>query len=222
MVLVTVSLVLELPRVFVRDLMRADLSATAGLHTLAFPQAAISLLGHETTRRYHDFLKNGSVDLVGLGAFEGEKLAGFCFGGSVRDVEGAFLRRNLGFVTGRIGARPWLLLRATFRNRIARGFRFLFSVAPKQADRSVRIADEAAVRSFGVLYLAVAPSYQGRGIAKLLLAESENVASTRGYTCMDLAVYPDNHAAIGLYEQMGWQRLTEGGSWRGLMFKSIA
>ncbi|HET7536460.1 MAG TPA: GNAT family N-acetyltransferase [Candidatus Didemnitutus sp.] len=213
--------VLDRPGVRVRDLMPADLPASASLHVLAFPTAAISLLGHETAQRFHEYL-NSSSEFVGLAAFEGEKLAGICFGGSVRDIEGAFLRRNFRFVTARIFLRPWLLLRPSFRERTARGLRLLLSVSGRRAGREIRPAGAEAVRSFGIRYLAVAPSYQGRGVAKLLLSECENVARTRGFSTMDLTVLTDNHPAIGLYEQMGWRRLEENGAWRGFMFKSLA
>jgi ribosomal protein S18 acetylase RimI-like enzyme len=58
-----------------------------------------------------------------------------------------------------------------------------------------------------VAYMAVEPSYRGRGIGSRLLAAAEDEARRRGLPYMGLMVTEDNAAARALYERAGY--LTE-------------
>ncbi len=59
-----------------------------------------------------------------------------------------------------------------------------------------------------VMTIAVAPRAQGRGFGRLLLAELEQRAQTRGATHVILEVRADNVAALGLYERSGYAVLS--------------
>ncbi len=53
--------------------------------------------------------------------------------------------------------------------------------------------------------LAVQPDFQGRGIGRRLLAEIEDRARQRGCCRVTLEVLEHNHAARGLYRNVGYQ-----------------
>lgn len=200
-----------------------DLADTAKIHRLTFPSAAISQLGLAVAERYHASLL-ARDDLVAFAAFERSRLAGFCFGGTARDVEGAFLRENLSFIAAQIAARPLLLTQPFIRQRIVAGLRFLRpSRAADQTDSPAAAASvtPSAARSFTILYLAVHPAFQRRGVARRLLEHTEQHARDAGFAQLDLSVYLDNTRAIEFYEHAGWQRLIQDGEWQGFMFKPL-
>lgn len=55
--------------------------------------------------------------------------------------------------------------------------------------------------------LAVAPQYQGQGIASQLLKQCEAIAVSKGYITLRLEVREDNFSARMLYEKMGFKTL---------------
>jgi ribosomal protein S18 acetylase RimI-like enzyme len=57
-----------------------------------------------------------------------------------------------------------------------------------------------------VYHLAVLPSFQGRGIGKLLLAELERRLAALGCAKMNLTVNPRNTGAIDFYKRLGFNR----------------
>jgi len=59
-----------------------------------------------------------------------------------------------------------------------------------------------------VMTIAVAPRAQCRGFGRLLLAELEQRAQTRGAAHVILEVRADNVAALGLYERSGYAVLS--------------
>jgi [ribosomal protein S18]-alanine N-acetyltransferase len=59
-----------------------------------------------------------------------------------------------------------------------------------------------------VMTIAVAPRAQGRGFGRLLLAELEQRARTRGAAHVILEVRADHVAALGLYERSGYAVLS--------------
>lgn len=79
--------------------------------------------------------------------------------------------------------------------------------------------DQAALLSgvFGLLFpepdrahlmrFAIAPSLQGRGLAKILLPEIKSLAASCGAREMQLWVYGSNHAARHVYERAGFIRV---------------
>jgi ribosomal protein S18 acetylase RimI-like enzyme len=205
-----------------RPLASSDLRASAAIHVEAFPHAAISQLGSATAERYHASLLT-RTDVHAMAAFTADRLAGFCFGGTARDVEGSFLRENLWFIGRELLKRPMLLTQPFIRERIGAGLRFLRPrAAPAaRASRSVATPEPAAPTSFTILYIAVHPDVEGRGVARQLLDAAESHARACGFAQMDLSVYLDNARAIAFYERNGWQRLIQDGAWQGFMFKPL-
>lgn len=66
-----------------------------------------------------------------------------------------------------------------------------------------------AMRHVATMGISVRQAWQGRGIGKALMSEAIRRARASGVVRrLDLIVYADNHRAIALYEQMGFQ--TEG------------
>ena len=54
--------------------------------------------------------------------------------------------------------------------------------------------------------LMVHPSLQGRGLAKQLMAHAEPLARTQGFRAIHLDCFTANHAALALYERLGYRR----------------
>lgn len=59
-------------------------------------------------------------------------------------------------------------------------------------------------RNCHIADIAVAPSHEGQGVGKLLLAHAEAWASTHRCQWMTLAVFPGNQRARALYESAGY------------------
>jgi hypothetical protein len=203
-----------------RVLTADDLPAIATVHLAAFPRAGVSRLGHAAARRYYDSLMTGPHGSAGLGAFEENRLAGFCFVGVRHTAETYYVRRHALFLAWRIATHPWLLTEPFICSRIGRGLRLLLPRSQPQV--AAAPACENSVRSYGIQYLAVDPACQGRGVGKQLLRASEDLACQHGCDEIHLSVYLDNHKAIGLYERMGWRKCSPNGEWQGLMYKLLA
>jgi ribosomal protein S18 acetylase RimI-like enzyme len=62
--------------------------------------------------------------------------------------------------------------------------------------------DGHEVPSLGVV---VHPDWQGRGIGRRMMEHLHHVARRRGATRIRLKVYPDNEAALRLYERLGYE-----------------
>jgi RimJ/RimL family protein N-acetyltransferase len=56
------------------------------------------------------------------------------------------------------------------------------------------------------LGLMVAAGHRRRGIGTALMAAAEEWARGAGVTKLELHVFPYNHAAIGMYEKLGYER----------------
>ncbi|MBJ6724344.1 GNAT family N-acetyltransferase [Geomesophilobacter sediminis] len=54
--------------------------------------------------------------------------------------------------------------------------------------------------------LAVAPAFQGRRVAGLLMAFAHGYARTRGYATVRLDAFSGNPAALALYQGLGYRR----------------
>ncbi|HTB81352.1 MAG TPA: GNAT family N-acetyltransferase [Opitutaceae bacterium] len=203
-----------------RILTSNDIPAIATIHLMAFPRAAVSRLGRGAARRYYDSLMSGRYGTVGLGAFEQDQLSGFCFVGVRHSAEIFYVRRHALFLAWRIMTHPWLLTEAFICDRIRSGLRLLLPRSRRPITGAP--AGENSQCSYGIQYLAVDPSCQGHGVGKQLLRASEEIARQQGCVEIHLSVYLDNSKAIGLYEQMGWRKISSDGVWRGLMFKRLA
>jgi ribosomal protein S18 acetylase RimI-like enzyme len=85
----------------------------------------------------------------------------------------------------------------------------------------IAAAPAPAPAPFGVLSIATDPGLHGRGVGRLLMAETERIARQRGVPEMGLSVHPTNHQAIRFYEGLGWYRVPPAGEWGGHMRKRL-
>ena len=208
----------------IRELLPAHLNAISDVHLAAFPDSALTKLGKEIVRRYYEWQMIGPHKAVNIGAFDGEQLVGFCFGGVFRGALGGFLERNRRYLIRQTLTHPWLLFNPLFRERASfasqRIFR-RFSLRKPATVSAVSSPRAETVPSFGILSIAVAPQYQGSGAARLLMEYSEAAAVGRGFKRMHLTVHPSNARAVHFYEKMGWQREEQGEVWSGSMSKPL-
>ncbi len=75
------------------------------------------------------------------------------------------------------------------------------------------------IKLFGTEYgelkrMYVRPRFRGRGLAKLLLDHLADYAGSRGVGILRLETGIHQHAAIGLYERAGFQRIPPFGEYR--------
>lgn len=61
----------------------------------------------------------------------------------------------------------------------------------------------------------VMPEHRGRGFSTAMLLRLENEASESGYTAVRLETRPLQHAAIALYEKLGYRRIPGYGIYAG-------
>lgn len=200
----------------VRPLKVADLSQIAAIHTAAFPSSALSRLGVGAVRRYYEWLLTGPHDALIVGCDVDGALAGFLFGGRFSGAMTGFLERNVAYLSARVLARPAVWREAHIRERARAAVRLL-----RVARRRARSADhrgstasrpraepmfvEQRAPSFGVLVIAVDPSFQRRGVGSELMAAACEEARGRGAARMHLTVELGNSGAIAFYERLGWE-----------------
>ena len=53
------------------------------------------------------------------------------------------------------------------------------------------------------------------------MQEAESIARNKGFEKMNLSVSKENRRAIAFYEKLGWERVIEGGEWKGRFTKSL-
>jgi ribosomal protein S18 acetylase RimI-like enzyme len=203
-------------QIVINEIGLCAVNEVANIHLGAFPKSALSSLGFEAVRRYYEWQLIGPHDVLPLGAYLDETMAGFCIGGIFRGAMGGFLRKNRTFLISRTIIRPWVVFNPLIRNRIRSALKILSqkpSAPPKPG--------KAKVRSFSILAIAVHPTYQGLGIGKILMETSEDFARNNGYEKMHLTVDPGNTQAIGFYERLGWQKISVSLTWSGQMEKRL-
>lgn len=191
-------------------LMRHHIDAVTAVHCAAFPSSIFTRMGRGTVARYYDWQLTGPHDCAALGAWVGDELVGFCFGGVFRGAMSGFLGRNRTYLAFVFCLRPWLILEPLVREQIVGQLRQLRGrrVETAAASNSAR-TDGASGPSFGILSIAVAPSGRRRGIGRKLMAESEEVATKKGFRRMHLSVRAGNVEAVQFYEQLGWTKIDE-------------
>jgi ribosomal protein S18 acetylase RimI-like enzyme len=207
-----------------RDLTVRDLLAIANVHCSAFPDRVLTKLGIEAVRRFYEWLLVGPHDVIPVGAFLGDTLVGFCFGGVFRGAWGGFLAMHRLFLVCRVLTRPWLVLNPIFRAEMRISIRVLFRNSPQKRRITTLGQDSSkglASKPFSILSIAVLPQYQNMGIGKMLMNHSELVARQRGFRKMRLTVHPEDQAAIGFYQSLGWEKVQQGGNRQGSMEKSL-
>ncbi|HHY89468.1 MAG TPA: GNAT family N-acetyltransferase [Chloroflexi bacterium] len=204
--------------VVIRRLEISDLKAVAEVHSRAFPDSALTRLGLEAVRRYYEWQLTGPHQVTPLGAFTGERLVGFCFGGRFQGALNGFLRKNRSYLLGQVLRKPWLLANPLFRDRAIAGLKNLFR---RKRVREVAVPVTGKVYPFGILSIAVDPQGQGKGVGRALMAVSEEAARQQGFREMILTVHPDNEPAVRFYQSLNWHPVQENGFWKGEMRKEL-
>lgn len=207
-------------RTQVRALSVDDLVHVADLHLRAFPDSELGRLGAEAVRRSYLWQFEGPHDLTALGAWEGDRLVGFLFGGTFRGSTMGFVKRERWFLLGRLLRHPGMVIRRTSLGRMKLAARLLVRRNP--GPPASELPNAVPARGFGVLAIAVDPGQQGGGVGQLLMAKAEEEALARGFTNMHLTVHPDNERAVRFYELDGWTRSSvDDGPWIGQMTKPL-
>jgi len=198
----------------------SKLNEIVDVHCAAFSESLMTALGRQVVRRYYEWLLTGPHDMVALGAFQNQQLAGICFGGVFRGAFSGFLRRNRFFVAWRVASHPWVVLDREFRERLRVGFRLVLGRTAR-ISRTGNPRTEPDRRTFGILVVAVNPHCQERGAGRALMSEAEGRARLAGYEQMYLTVHPGSARAIKFYEALGWVRVLQDGVWQGGMRKAV-
>lgn len=206
-----------------RQLTLNDLPEIAAVHQVAFPSTVASRLGREASRRQYESFMNGPYVTAGLGAFEEDRLMGFCFVGVRYVAESHFLRQHAHFLLWRLVSRPWLMADPVICRRLGLAIRLFFTPRTRvnMPNGSPKGAPSMIVPPYGIQLLAVDPVYRGIGVGRNLVEAGENHAYQQGFSEIQLSVDPDNVPAIGLYLRMGWQKSSPSGEWLGLMSKRL-
>jgi ribosomal protein S18 acetylase RimI-like enzyme len=153
-----------------------------------------------------------------VGVFKGDELQGFAVGGKSRGALSGFVRRNKYYLVYRTLLTPVILVTPQGR----KAFRSALRVFRRRSGKKTAKPRAAlGPPSFGILAIAVAPAFQGKGVGKVLMEEMESVARARGYSRMHLTVSVDNLQAIAFYEKLGWLKSSEDSCWAGGMVKSL-
>jgi len=192
------------------------LGEVARVHCSAFPQGQLTALGLGVVRRYYAWQLEGPHASVALGAFDSERLVGFCLGGTFSGAFSGFVHANWPLLARAVLARPGMLLRASVRDRSRRAALALARTGnrPAGVDGRSGPAPVAAARpSYGILVVAVEPRYRRQQVGRALLEASEEAAAARGFRQMHLTVDPANVEAARFYEACGWEREGTDGTW---------
>ena len=202
----------------IRRLTVNDCPGVANIHLFAFPEGALTRLGHEAVLRYYDWQLTGPHDCLAVGAFQEDKLGGFIFSGIFRGSLSGFVSKSRLFLFGRVLTRPWLVLNPIFWERIKLG---VMALVPQKAKVNLNSDSAKLNNSFGLLAIAVDPKIQKSGIGKMLMEEAEKAAKEHNIFRMHLSVHPSNIQAIQFYEKLGWKKTIVDGVWGGVMTKKL-
>jgi ribosomal protein S18 acetylase RimI-like enzyme len=198
----------------IRSIMDSDLSVVADIHSLVFPDSALSQFGVKTIQRYYSYQLNGPHDTLCICALDDSKITGFCFAGIFRGAETGFLLQNRNYLIWRLVTHPWLFTNEMVRKRMKGGIQNLW----RYKQQSIELPITPRVEKFGVLSIAVHPQFHGRGIGKLLMKDIEKKACQKGFSSMRLSVRQSNLKAVLFYEKLGWRKIVAtDGIWWGLM-----
>lgn len=211
-----------MPEVIVRPLGHADLASVVAIHQRAFPDSALTAFGDEAVRRYYAWLLDGPHDAVLAGAWDGDRLVGFCAAGVFRGAMNGFLRANRPYLIYRVATHPSLLFSELIRSRVRAALTITLRYS-RIARRHTASSAGSAPPSFGVLSIATSPEARGRGAGRALMREAEERARLLGYGRMVLTVHPENVHAVRFYEELGWKRhASEGDAWSGAMHRVLS
>jgi ribosomal protein S18 acetylase RimI-like enzyme len=116
------------------------------------------------------------------------------------DLEAIFALENTVFLTDRLSRRS---LRAFI---LRRDRPLLVAIAEKILAGYALVALRKGARAARLYSIAVEPRLGRQGLARALMAASENYAAAHGCDRLRLEVRADNAPAIALYERLGFRR----------------
>ena len=212
----------------IRSIRVEDLDAIARIHRASFDDRALTQLGSGAIRRYYHWLLTGfsEVHPICAESVEGE-LAGFCFAGVYAGSFSGFLRKNKWYLALNILLRPWLLFNPLIREQAAFAIRTMKRLLKHRDIKAVENHKKQSEKikmgsNFGILSIAVDPSYQRCRVGAILQKDVERYALEQGYDQIRLTVLPENTPAVKFYEKMGWEKTLRDGKWEGGMIKRLA
>lgn len=204
----------------VRTMDHGDLAVVAALHRAAFPESLLSRLGVSLVTSYYEWqLQRGAVSPAfrALVAERGGEVCGFVVGGRYQGATSGFVRRYCRVLALALLRNAHLLVSREVRQKLAAVAASLVKVAAGRVHSAPPpVAAAPAVRSFGILALAVSPSRESAGVGRALMTEMTRAARELEFPRMNLTVNPGNARAIAFYERGGWQRHPDN-PWRGGM-----
>ena len=200
--------------------MAINLAEVAKIHIAAFPESLFTKLGSECVIRHYEWQLESPDKVYAVGAFNDEKILGYCFGGVFTMALGGFLVRNKGLIIKRLILRPWLMFHPVFIKKILRGFSLLMKFS-KNKDSTTKVPTITVDSHFGILAIASDPKARGLGIGKRLMEHSEQYAREQDFKKMNLSVNPKNINAIRFYEHIGWVKDGDTKNWQGGMKKEL-
>ena len=197
----------------------SDLYRISKIHTSAFPNSAMTQLGLDAVRRYYEWQFIGPHNSENLGAKIEDQLVGFCFGGVFHGSLSGFLHKNRSFLVWRIATHPYLLFNDLVRERILLAGKLFKRFSMPKSSITQKSTME---KSFGILAIAVDPSFQGRSVGRKLMEAEEFIARLQNFPKMHLSVAVNNMQAIQFYERIGWKKVfSQEGTWQGKMEKQL-
>ena len=103
----------------------AHLTRITEIHSRAFPDSALNLLGNEAVRRYYAWQLLGPHDAVAVAVESDGALLGYCFGGVFRGSLSGFMKRNAFHLFWALLKRPSIWIAPAIRGRVRKGLKAL-------------------------------------------------------------------------------------------------
>lgn len=185
----------------IRPLEPEDLDEITHVHTVAFSDSLLTVLGPRVVRRYYEWQLTGPHDCVAIGAWAEGALTGFCFAGRFRGAMSGFVARNRGVLLRSALAHPIAVMRRWRGTFWRSALGMIARVGRRSPDDPMSLTPV-----YGILAIAVDPSAARRGIGRRLMESVETHAAASGVDEMELTVRPDNSSAIAFYESLGFKR----------------
>lgn len=196
-----------------------DLPTVSRIHAVAFPKGIWTKLGNQVIEKFYLWHLTGPHEAFELtGAFIDGECVGFILTGIFNGSTTGFIRQNRKLLLKKILFRPWLATDEVFRQKIGSGLRLFKKSFRKTPARKDVVQDN---RSYGFLSMGVLLDYQNRGVGTGLMKEAERLAVLKGYKRAHFTVNPANAKAIHIYERLGWRKILENETWKGLMRKEL-
>lgn len=213
------QLAINISGVRLRAIDANDLPIVTKIHGAAFPDSALTKLGHEAVRRYYEWQLVGPHQIIAIGCDDDGRLVGFCFAGVFYGAMSGFLNKNKRYLTRHILTHPWLMANPLIRERGMMSIKLIRRTRQKLIKTSSPSAQWTV--SFGVLAIAVNPENQSVGLGRMMMDAVEEYARQDGHKKIGLSVATSNTKAIQFYEKQGWQKVMTQGVWTGRMAKEI-